>query len=224
MVPARDGDTRVGHRDHNLVWYRPADEAALAELCTDAQGRGHGGAIPPPLIRPEVIADLREFARAELPPPLVDVVDRAEQPFFQAIHDLTSPRMVFGRVAALGDAAFVARPHVGAGVTKAALDALGLVQAIEDAGGDLDAALVRYDRERCRFGEWIVGRGRDLGASIGVRARAQGRVCRDELDRRAAIAVGGYAANAEELARLTTDGRPPPGGADIPNPSVARKA
>jgi 2-polyprenyl-6-methoxyphenol hydroxylase-like FAD-dependent oxidoreductase len=224
VVPARNGDTRVGHRDHNLVWYRPADEAALADLCTDAQGRQHGGSIPPPLIRPEIITGLRQFARAELPPPLFDVVDRTEQPFFQAIHDLASPRMVFGRVAVLGDAAFVARPHVGAGVTKAALDALCLVEAIAAAGGDLDVALARYDRERCRFGAWIVGRGRDLGASIGVRAKAEGHVTREELDRRAAAAMSGYAANAEELARLTIDGRPPSGAQDRRDAGVARKA
>jgi hypothetical protein len=52
-------------------------------------------------------------------------------------------------------------------------------------------------------------RGRDLGASIGVRARTEGQVGQEQLDRRAAAVMGGYAANAEELARLTTDGRPP---------------
>jgi 2-polyprenyl-6-methoxyphenol hydroxylase-like FAD-dependent oxidoreductase len=223
VVPARDGDTRIGHRDYNLVWYRPADEAVLAELCTDGQGRQHGGSIPPPLIRPEVIAGLREFARVELPPPLVDVVDRAEQPFFQAIHDLASPRMVFGRVAVLGDAAFVARPHVGAGVTKAALDALCLAEAIAAAGGDLDAALAHYDRDRCRFGDWIVGRGRDLGAAIGVRASAKGHMTQDELDHQSAAAMSGYAANAVELARLTADG-PPIGAEGLRNVGVARNA
>jgi 2-polyprenyl-6-methoxyphenol hydroxylase-like FAD-dependent oxidoreductase len=209
VVPARDGDTRVGMRDYNLVWYRPADEAALAELCTDAQGKQHGGSIPPPLIRPEIIAGIRERARADLAPALADTVALAEQPFFQAIHDLASPRMVFGRVALLGDAAFVARPHVGAGVTKAALDAVCLVEAIAAAGGDLDAALPRYDRERRAFGDWIVGRGRDLGASIGVRPRAAAPVSRDELDRRSAAAVRAYAANADELANLTAGGTTP---------------
>ena len=29
-VPARDGDITPGKRDYNIVWYRPADEAALA--------------------------------------------------------------------------------------------------------------------------------------------------------------------------------------------------
>lgn len=204
-VPARDGDTRVGHRDYNLVWYRPADEAALADLCTDAQGKCHGTSIAPPLIRPEIIADIRQRARAELASPLADTIVRAEQPFFQPIYDLASPKIVFGRVALLGDAAFVARPHVGAGVTKAALDAVCLVEAIA-AGDDLDAALAHYDRERRRFGDWIVGRGRDLGASIGVRARAGVQVPREELDRRSAAVMSAYAANADELAELTVDG------------------
>ena len=43
--------------------------------------------------------------------------------FFQAIFDMESPSVASGRVVLLGDAAFVARPHVGMGTTKAALDA-----------------------------------------------------------------------------------------------------
>ena len=205
-VPARDGDLRVGHRDYNCAWYRPVDEAELAELCTDTSGKCHGTSIPPPLIRPEVVADFCRSARAELASPMADVATRAEQPFFQAIDDLASPRLVFGRVALSGDAAFVARPHVGAGVTKAALDAVCLTTAIARHGGDIDAALAGYGSERQRFGDWIVGRGRDLGASIGMRAGAGARLGREELDRRAAAVVSAYAANADELSRLTVDG------------------
>ena len=208
-VPARDGNLRVGHRDYNCAWYRPVDEAELAELCTDTSGKCHGTSIPPPLIRPEVVADFRRSARAELASPMADVLSRGEQPFFQAIYDLTSPRLVFGRVALLGDAAFVARPHVGAGVTKAALDATCLATAIAGHGGDLDAALAHYDSERQRFGDWIVGRGRDLGASIGMRTSAGVRPDREELDRRAAAVVSAYAANAVELSRLAVDGAIP---------------
>jgi 2-polyprenyl-6-methoxyphenol hydroxylase-like FAD-dependent oxidoreductase len=39
---------------------------------------------------------------------------------------------VHRRAAILGDAAFVARPHVGMGVTKAALDAESLADALLD--------------------------------------------------------------------------------------------
>lgn len=210
-VPARDGDLRVGHRDYNCAWYRPVDEAELADLCTDTSGKCHGVSIPPRLIRPEVLADFRRSAQAELASPMADVLTRGEQPFFQAIYDLASPRIVFGRVALLGDAAFVARPHVGAGVTKAALDSVCLAAAIAGHGGDVDAALAHYGSERQQFGDWIVGRGRDLGVTIGLRAGAGAPLERKELDRRAAAAVSAYAANAHELSRLAVDGSIPVG-------------
>jgi 2-polyprenyl-6-methoxyphenol hydroxylase-like FAD-dependent oxidoreductase len=52
-------------------------------------------------------------------------------------------------VVILGDAAFVARPHVVAGVTKAALDAQCLADTPVAAGNDVEPALARYDTERC---------------------------------------------------------------------------
>ncbi len=169
-VPARDGDIRPGRRDYNIVWYRPVDERQLADINTDASGQRHEQ-VPPPLIRPEITAAVKADARALLPPVVADVFVRG-QPFFQAIFDLSSPRLVFGRVALLGDAAFVARPHVGAGVTKAALDAACLADASASLPS-LDAALAYYDRERRRFGDWIVARSRDLGACIGLGAKTE---------------------------------------------------
>jgi 2-polyprenyl-6-methoxyphenol hydroxylase-like FAD-dependent oxidoreductase len=166
-VPGRDNDTRPGRRGYNHIWYRPTDyHETLPGLCTDARGHCHGISIPPPLIRPEVTARIKTEARELLAPQIAAVVERTDQLFFQAIFDLETPRMALGRVALLGDAAFVARPHVGAGVTKAALDAECLAREIKAAGGDLDAALARYDRERRLFGSRIVARARRLGAYI----------------------------------------------------------
>ncbi len=48
----------------------------------------------------------------------------------QPIYDVESIRIAFGQVALLGDAAFVARPHVGIGVLKAAQDARALAAAV----------------------------------------------------------------------------------------------
>lgn len=166
-VPGRDNDTRPGRRGYNFIWYRPTGEHdELPQLCTDAAGRCHGTAIAPPLIRPEVIAKIKADARALLAPQIAGIVERTPQLFFQAIFDLESPQLVQGRTVLLGDAAFVARPHVGMGVTKAALDAECLARAIGEAGGDLDAALERYDRERRLFGSRVVARARRLGAYI----------------------------------------------------------
>jgi 2-polyprenyl-6-methoxyphenol hydroxylase-like FAD-dependent oxidoreductase len=163
-VPGRNGDLRAGMRDYNIVWYRPTDLAKLADLNTDASGRRHD-TIPPPLIRPDVIAEVKADARRLLAPQVADIFERAEQPIFQPIHDFAAPRLVFGRIALLGDAAFVARPHVGAGVTKAALDAACLVDALT-AHRDIDAALAEYNRERQRAGIWAVSRSREFGQCV----------------------------------------------------------
>ena len=149
----------------NYVWYRPTTDRELADLCTDASGRCHGNAIAPPLIRPELTDKLKRDARALLAPQLATIIERS-QPFFQAIFDLESPRVAHGRAVLLGDCAFVARPHVGMGVTKASLDARCLARSLERAGNDLDAALARYDRLRCEFGRWCVERSRRIGAYI----------------------------------------------------------
>jgi len=181
-VPGRDNDTRPGHRSYNHIWYRPTDgREALPLLCTDASGHCHGISIPPPLIRPEVTARIKAEARELLAPQIADVVGRTDQLFFQAVFDLESPRIALGRVALLGDAAFVARPHVGAGVTKAALDAECLAREIKAADGDLDTALARYDRERRLFGSRIVARARKLGAYIEAQLKPPAE--RTEADR-----------------------------------------
>ncbi|HUZ72662.1 MAG TPA: hypothetical protein VMU87_06735 [Stellaceae bacterium] len=170
-VPGRDGDTRPGRRGYNVVWYRPVDfTTTLPAMCTDVTGRCHGVAIPPPLIRAEVVAAAREAAMALLAPAIAEIVLRTAQPFFQAIFDFETPQMAFGRVVLLGDAAFVARPHVGAGVTKAAVDAVALADAIA-AAPDLAAALERYAALQMGLGSAIVARGRRMGAYLGARLK-----------------------------------------------------
>jgi 2-polyprenyl-6-methoxyphenol hydroxylase-like FAD-dependent oxidoreductase len=174
-VPGRDNDTAAGRRAYNIVWYRPTDASTtLVDLCTDASGRHHGMAIPPPLIRPDVIAAIKATARALIAPQIAEIFARSE-PFFQPIFDLESSAIAFGqpvpRVALLGDAAFVARPHVGAGVTKAALDAASLADALAAHGDDLAAALARYQREQIMFGRGLVALSRDEGAYIAAQLK-----------------------------------------------------
>ena len=159
---AGDGcDLRPGHRRYNFVWYRPADDDALQDMLTDATGHAHRVSIPPPLIRPELVAAMRAAAMERLAPQFAAIVAATPGPFLQPIYDLESPRLVLGRVALVGDAGFVVRPHVGAGVTKAAEDAWALVTALE---GNTPSALARYEAERLPAGQRIVRRARHLGA------------------------------------------------------------
>jgi 2-polyprenyl-6-methoxyphenol hydroxylase-like FAD-dependent oxidoreductase len=173
-VPANDYGRSDGQRAYNIVWYRPADIGALADLSIDIHGRRHDGALPPGFIRPQIVTNIKADAHARLPRIIAEIFVRADLPFFHPIYDLASPQLAFGRVALVGDAAFVARPHVGAGVTKAALDAACLADALVAAAGDLDQALAQYNRERRRFGDWLVARGRAMGAWIGQPASEQG--------------------------------------------------
>ena len=181
-VPGRNNETQPGRRAYNIVWYRPTDpDKALVDLCTDASGRCHGTAIPPPLIRPEVVAAIKATARALVAPQVAEIFARTPQPFFQPIFDLESPQTVFGRVALLGDAAFVARPHVGAGVTKAALDAASLADAV--AAGDVVAGLLQYQREQQPFGSGLVALGRQEGAYLSAQLKPREQRSAAELRR-----------------------------------------
>jgi len=165
-VAGPDNDLRPGHLRYNLVWYRPADEQTeLVSLLTDRNGARHTQSIPPPLISNASIGAMREAAARLLAPQFAEAVSLVEQPILQPIFDLESRRMAFGRVALVGDAAFVARPHVGAGVAKAAGDASALVAALE-ATPDVAGALQHYQAVRLLQGRRMVQRARHLGAYL----------------------------------------------------------
>ncbi len=171
-VPGRDNDTAVGRRGYNIVWYRPTDSPALADICTDASGRCHATGIPPPLIRNDVIARVKADAKALLAPQIAEIFVRTD-PFVQPIFDLESPALVFGRVALVGDAAFVARPHVGAGATKAAIDAAVLADCLRDAGGDLNRGLARFEHMQLPFGRDMVALSRQQGAYLSAQLKPE---------------------------------------------------
>src|SRR3546814_8716334 len=101
-----------------------------------------------------------QAASGVLAPQFAEMVHKAAQPFFQPIYDLESPRLAFGRVALLGDAAFVARPHCGMGVTKAAADAMALTRALTQAPDNPVAALKEYETVRLPVGRFLVGHAR----------------------------------------------------------------
>jgi 2-polyprenyl-6-methoxyphenol hydroxylase-like FAD-dependent oxidoreductase len=165
-VAGPDNDLRPGHRRYNVVWYRPADQTTkLPWLLTDETGATHALSIPPPLIRHEAIAEMRAAAERLVGPQLRQIVRLMDEPILQPIYDLESPRMAFGRVAILGDAAFVARPHVAAGVSKAADDAAALVNALQ-AEGDVARALKRFEAARLPENYRIIERARHLGAYL----------------------------------------------------------
>ena len=125
-IPGADGSVLC-----NWLWYRnvaPGDH--LNDLLTDRNGSTAGLTVPPGSVQTGHLKELHSAADIELPAPLTELVQRTAEPFIQVIVDLEVPRMAFGRTCLIGDAAFVLRPHIGAGTAKAADDAWQLGNAL----------------------------------------------------------------------------------------------
>ena len=165
-VAGADDSVAPGRRRFSFLWYRPYDEESeLPLLLTDADGIRHEHQISPLRIDPKHIARMRQEASRLLPPDFADFLRRVPKPFLQPIYDVIPSRIAFRRVALVGDAACVARPHVGAGVAKAATDATTLAASLRTAP-TIAEALCEFERLRMPFGHALVERGRYLGAYL----------------------------------------------------------
>ena len=157
---------KIGERRINWIWYKPVPQKKLKEILLGKSGQQFEDGIPPNEIREEIVNDLFKEAEAKLPPQLVELVKITKQPLIQPIFDLKSMKMKNGRVVTIGDAAFTARPHVGMGVTKAAMDAFTLSEYLEDSSNldDLD----KWEHSRLKESQFIVNRSRKLGKYLSI--------------------------------------------------------
>ena len=157
---------KIGERRINWIWYKPVPQNSLQEILLGKSGQQFEDGIPPNEIREEIVNDLFKEAEEKLPPQLVELVKITKQPLIQPIFDLQSMKMKNGRVVTIGDAAFTARPHVGMGVTKAAMDAFTLSEYLEDSSNldDLD----KWEHSRLKESQFIVNRSRKLGQYLSI--------------------------------------------------------
>ena len=157
---------KIGERRINWIWYKPVPQKKLKGIFLGKSGQQFEDGIPPNEIREEIVNDLFKEAEEKLPPQLVELVKITKQPLIQPIFDLQSMKMKNGRVVTIGDAAFTARPHVGMGVTKAAMDAFTLSEYLEDSSNldDLD----KWEHSRLKESQFIVNRSRKLGQYLSI--------------------------------------------------------
>ena len=155
---------KLGERLINWVWYRNYLAGSdLDELLTDRTGQRRDTTLPPGAVSEHHVAELHAGASARLPAPLSRIVRSTAQPFLQVIYDLDVPRMAFGRVCLIGDAAFVARPHAGAGTAKAAADAWALADAVARHDDDVLSALAAWEPGQLALGRQLLERTRRNG-------------------------------------------------------------
>lgn len=164
QIPSVQGRLGEGDRLVNFVWYRNVAEGPeLDELMTDVDGVPRPLSLHPGIVQERYVTEMRRTAREVLPGPLAEMVDRTPQPFVQAIVDVEAPRMAFGRICLIGDAAFTARPHAAAGTAKAAENGWKLAEHLIAAGGDVVEALHRWEPGQLELGRTLVARARDIG-------------------------------------------------------------
>ena len=205
-VAGSGNDTRLGKRRYNFVWYRPASEAQeLIELLTDDDGRYYPTGIPPSKVSGKHIANMRQVAHKILAPQYVEILEKTTSPFLQPIYDVRSKEIIFGRIALMGDAAFVARPHVGMGVTKAGDEAIVIAKHISNLGATPEA-LQAYGDERLKLGQQVIARAQYLGRYMQAQG-IKGARDSDKLKRNASTVM---AETAIEISALLAAGNAVP--------------
>jgi 2,6-dihydroxypyridine 3-monooxygenase len=164
----------IEERILNYVWYRNIAPAEVDRVLTERQGQRRRLSVAPGRVQDDAVSQLKAAAAGLLPSDLASLVLATAEPFIQAVVDIEVPRMAFGNVCLLGDAAFAARPHAAAGTAKAAADAWDLVRELIAAGGDVGKALVRWEPAALERGSRLVGRARRLGAMAQIEGTFRG--------------------------------------------------
>ncbi|MES1023404.1 FAD binding domain-containing protein [Gloeocapsa sp. BRSZ] len=171
VIPGENESLVPGERRFNWVWYVNYDEMTeLPQILIDKNGKRRDYSIPPGLIAPAVEQGMRSYAEQVLVTPFQKLVSATKEPFVQAILDLGVPQMAFGRdsvaehyrIALVGDAAFILRPHTAASTSKAAANAIALVDSLIKHE-DVSAALVAWEGDQLALGMQLWKQGQALG-------------------------------------------------------------
>ena len=171
---------KIGQRRINWIWYKPVPSNSLKKILFGKSGKQYEDGIPPDEIRVEVVNELFKEAEKKLPPQIVELVKKTKQPLIQPIFDLESLKMKNGRIITIGDAAFTARPHVGMGVTKAAMDAFSMSEALDNK--NCLKTLNIWEKNRLNEGKFIVNRSRELGKYLSLPKKKSDLIMPDVQD------------------------------------------
>jgi 2-polyprenyl-6-methoxyphenol hydroxylase-like FAD-dependent oxidoreductase len=155
LVPGADGETAVGHRRLNLVWYDPEQGDLLRGLGL-LSGETVHGSLAPELLPAPVRERLSAFAAANWPSPWREALTLAlagGAVFGTPIVHYRPRRLARGRALLAGDAAHAASPMVGGGFREGLYDVAALAGLLADRADRADpptisSVLDRYQELR----------------------------------------------------------------------------
>jgi 2-polyprenyl-6-methoxyphenol hydroxylase-like FAD-dependent oxidoreductase len=163
-VPGPAGETAVGHRRLNMVWYDP-QQTELLRSAGLLDGETIRGTLAPGTLPAPLRTRLSDFAAANWPSPWREALTLALDSggvFGTPIVHYKPDRLVSGRVVLAGDAAHAASPMVGGGFRQGLQDVVALSRALSAVIGpdQIPSVLARYEDLR-------------LGAAIAHVARSE---------------------------------------------------
>ncbi|MEL6554868.1 MAG: FAD binding domain-containing protein [Cyanobacteria bacterium J06621_11] len=164
VIPGENESLVPGERRFNWVWYVNYDEKTeLPALLTDKNGRQRQHSISPGMMSLATEQQMREYANQMLVDPFKKLVAATKEPFVQSILDLGVPQMAFDRVALVGNAAFIPRPHTAASASKAAANAIALAEALTSHNNDVPKVLEEWEHDQLALGMYLWKHGQSLG-------------------------------------------------------------
>lgn len=157
MIPGEEDRADVGHRRVNWAIYAPTPAGCVFD---------EPGSISPGRLGDELEMEMHRLVAMHFPSWHGSLIELTEpnEISIQPIYDEMVPSYVEGRVALIGDAGTVTRPHTGSGATKALQEAM-LLEDVCSEHDDWDAVLGDYDKARTEAGNSIVELGRRIGAA-----------------------------------------------------------
>jgi 2-polyprenyl-6-methoxyphenol hydroxylase-like FAD-dependent oxidoreductase len=152
LVPGATGETAVGHRRLNLVWYDPQQSDLLRDMGVLDGETIHGSLAPGTLPAP-IRGRLAGFAAANWPSPWREALALALRDgtvFGTPLVHYEPGQLVRDRVALAGDAAHAASPMVGGGFRQGLYDVAALTRVLTgtSSAGDITGALRDYQEMR----------------------------------------------------------------------------
>jgi 2-polyprenyl-6-methoxyphenol hydroxylase-like FAD-dependent oxidoreductase len=152
LVPGPAGETAIGHRRLNMVWYDPQQRELLQEAGL-LDGETVRGSLAPGALPDDVRQRLTDFAAASWPSPWREALTLALETgtvFGTPIVHYRPTRLVNGRTALAGDAAHAASPMVGGGFRQGLYDAQALALTMNGitSPDEVISALARYQELR----------------------------------------------------------------------------
>lgn len=181
-VPSPETGAAVGNRRLNWGFHETIAGKDIPGVEPDEHGYVRKG-LAPGAATAEQVAYCQDMARRHFPAYIADIVELTPQPFIQPVIDVFVPRYTRGRICLMGDAATLARPHIGGGAGKALDDALALADALA-AHDSLDDALAAWDVVRTAVGNEVVSLGQSFGRYLVEEHPDWDAMDQDSMDRR----------------------------------------